>query len=232
MKTLPPLHRLIVRGFAHYFTHKTDLSMNISCSVFTRFNDDEIGTFADVVFTKMDGVVIYTPFQTTVTALKPVMEAFSTAYINAKDGGSKLIRAKREARLALNAKLTSIAKLMDAEWTDNSHDAEKKDAGFTLNKVPNRQTLAFIGMPTNFKAVNDERHGVVNLFWTPVFKARTYAIEVLQADGTWKNGLYTDRNRYQFTDLQRGTELTVRIKTIGPDTLTSEWTEPVTVFVD
>jgi hypothetical protein len=206
--------------------------MNIACSAFTKLKDDELSTFADVVYTKMKDKPIYAPFQTLVTDLLSLKEAYNTAYVDAKGGGDRAIRIKGEARLAVESQLTRIAKRMDSEWTDDSHDFEKKEAGYTLVKIRDRQTIDAINAPKNVKAVNNERHGVVDVTWTPVPKAKTYAIEVLGSDGVWKNGIYSDRPRYQFTNLERGSQLTIRIKTIGPNTITSEWTEPVSVFVD
>jgi hypothetical protein len=206
--------------------------MNIKFSAFTKLKDDEIGTFGSVVYSKMNGVEVYAPFPKNVTALLPVTTAYDVAYTHALGGGDKPIHLKREARKALESQLTRIGKDMDGEWTDNSHDFDKKEAGFTLVKAPERDDTNFVDAPTNLKAVNDERRGVINVSWTRARRAKTYAIEVLDSEGNWRNGLYCDRTRYQFTDLQRGSQLTIRLKTIGPNSLTSEYTEPVSVFVD
>jgi hypothetical protein len=204
---------------------------NINYSDFKRLRQDELKTFADLVYVKMNGVTVYSPFQTAVTNLKPIAEVYQQALLNAIDGGKDRIKAKNEAKDALFAQLTKIGKFMDAEWLNNSEDNLKETAGYTLVKVPERRVITYIDAPSNFTVLNDDRKGVIVVKWDSVENARTYGFEELQEDGTWRNGRYCTKSPMQITDLPLGLKMTLRMKTIGPEELVSAFTEPATVWV-
>ena len=138
--------------------------------------------------------------------------------------------AKNVAQEDLYNALVRIAKLMDAEWPNNEQDKLKEDAGFTINKTPERKVVTYVNPPTQLEAYNDKRRGVIIVAWKKAQHAVTTAFEVQQNDGVWQNGMYCDREKMELT-YPFGIKLLVRSKSIGPDSMTSDYTAPVEVMV-
>jgi hypothetical protein len=119
---------------------------------------------------------------------------------------------------------------MDAEWVKPEQDYLKTEAGFTLNKTPHRKVVTYVEPPTELEAYNLKARGIIVVEWKKAQYAITTAFEILQEDGTWKNGLYSEKEYMELT-YPFGTKLVLRALTIGPDTLKSGHTEPVEVMV-
>jgi hypothetical protein len=206
----------------------------INYSAFKKFRQEELKTFADTVYNNMTGKELYDPFKALVKELRPIAETFQLALIEALKGGTDRTKAKNDAKDALMLQLTKIGKLMDALWIDSKFDNSKEVAGFELAKPPIRSTptpVTYVEAPSNLVFVNDNRKGVVNLTWNKVDNALVYAFEMQQADGSWKNGMYADKTSMQLSDLAVGEKATIRVKTIGPNSLVSDYSEPVSVWV-
>ena len=95
------------------------------------------------------------------------------------------------------------------------------------------QYLPFFQLPlsSNFNVVNDSKKGVIILTWERVEGAITYAFEELEDNGSWKNGRYCNQTSMTLSGFTLGARKLFRIKAIGPDTKTSEWSEPVEVWI-
>ena len=202
----------------------------INCSDFKRIKQDELKTFTDEVYQNMNGKPVYAPFQTAVTAMSESAEKFQQALVKSKNGGKEIMEAKNAAQDDLYSALIRIAKLMDAEWTKNDQDKLKEDAGFTVNKTPERKVVTFVNPPTNLEVYNDKRRGVIIVSWKKAQHAVTTAFEVQQDDGVWQNGMYCDKEKMELT-YPFGTKISIRSKTIGPDSMKSDYTAPVDVMV-
>ena len=202
----------------------------INCTVIKRVKQDEFKTFSDEVYANMNGKPIYAPFQTAVTAMSENAEKFQQALVKSKNRGKEDIDAKNVAQEDLYNALVRIAKLMDAEWLNNEQDKLKEDAGFTINKTPERKVVTYVNPPTQLEAYNDKRRGVIIVAWKKAQHAVTTAFEVQQNDGVWQNGMYCDREKMELT-YPFGIKLLVRSKSIGPDSMTSDYTAPVEVMV-
>ena len=204
---------------------------NINYSDFKKIKQDELKTFADTVYSKMNNVPIYALFQASVTELMPIADVYQKALVNAADGGTDRVHTKKNAKELLLRQLTKIGKLMDADWQANEFDNLKGDAGYTLVKTPSKKEIKYIDAPKNFTILNTDRKGAVILQWDSVDKARTYAFEELQEDSTWRNGRYCSKSPMEISDLPLGLKLTMRMKTVGPEEVVSDFTEPTTVWV-
>ena len=202
----------------------------INCSDFKRIKQDELKTFTDEVYQNMNGKPVYAPFQTAVTAMSESAEKFQQALVKSKNGGKEIMEAKNAAQEELYSALIRIAKLMDAEWTKNDQDKLKEDAGFTVNKTPERKVVTFVNPPTNLEVYNDKRRGVIIVSWKKAQHAVTTAFEIQQDDGVWQNGMYCDKEKMELT-YPFGTKISIRSKTIGPDSMKSDYTAPVDVMV-
>lgn len=202
----------------------------INCTAIKRVKQDEFKTFADTVYDNMNGKPVYAPFQAAVTAMNIGAEAFQAALIKSKGRATEAVNAKDVAKEELYTLLVRIAKLMDAEWQSNEQDTLKKDAGFTLNKVPERQNVTYVLPPTNLRVYNDVRRGVVITEWDKAANAVTTAFEIQLNDEPWQNGLYNEGKKMELT-FPFGSKLVVRAKTIGPNSLKSDSVQSVEVMV-
>ncbi len=203
---------------------------NINCTVIGRVKQDEFKTFADLVYENMNGKPVYASFQTAVTDMQTKAVVFQDALIKSKNRGKEAISAKNVAYDNLYQALVRIAKLMDAEWQTNEQDKLKSDAGFTLNKTPERQNITYVLPPTNLRVYNDIRRNVVIVEWEKALNAVTTAFETQLNDGEWQNGLYNESKKMELT-FPFGSKLVLRAKTIGPNSLKSDSVESNEVMV-
>ena len=203
----------------------------INCTVIKKVKQDELKTFTDEVYDNMNGKPVYAPFQTAVTAMSESATIFQKALIKSKSRATVDIEAKNVAQSDLHNALIRIAKLMDAEWPTNNQDKLKEDAGFTLCKAPERaKDVTYVNPPTDLEAYNEKRRGVIIVSWKKAQHAVTTAFEIQENDGVWQNGMYCDREKMELT-YPFGTKISIRSKTIGPDSMKSDYTAPVDVMV-
>lgn len=202
----------------------------INCSAIKRIKQDEFKTFADFVYDNMDNVPVYASFQLAVSDMFDKAVIFQAALIKSKNKAIETRDAKNVANADLYNAFVCIAKLMDAKWPTNEHDKLKTDAGFTLNKAPERKNVTYVDPPANLKAYNDPRRGVIIVEFDKAENAVTTAFEVQKDDGAWENGLYCETEKMELT-FPFGIKLLIRGKTVGPKQLTSEYTLPVEVMV-
>lgn len=203
---------------------------NINCSEFKKNRQNELKTFADTVYHNTTGKAAYAPFQQALADMNAAADAYQQALVEAADGGKSKIRLKDEAKALLLQQLTRVAKLMDIEWMDNTKDYLKQEAGFTLNKTPERKNVTFVEPPTLLEAYNEKARGLITVRWKKSANTVTVGFETLEGEGTWQNGLFSDKESMELT-YPFGTTLKIRAKTIGPDSITSIYTEPVEVNV-
>ena len=202
----------------------------INCSAIKRIRQDEFKTFGDLVYENMNGKAVYAPFQEAVTAMNISGEVFQTALIKSKAKSKEATDLKNVAQETFYYALVRIAKSMDALWPTDAQDKLKTDAGFTLNKTPERQNVTYVNPPTNLTVYNDPRRGVIIVEFVKAANAVTTAFDVQQDGGEWQNGLYCEKEKMELT-YPFGVELLFRGKTIGPNQMTSDYTPPVDVMV-
>ena len=202
----------------------------INCSAIKRIKQDEFKTFADLIYDNMNGKTVYAPFQDVVTVMNTCAESFQTALIKSKSRAKEAMDAKNIAQENLYNALVRIAKTMDTLWLTNEQDQLKLNAGFTLNKTPERKNVTFVDPPSNLKAYNDQRRGIIVVAWGKAANAVTTAFEMQENSGDWKNGTYCEKDKMELT-FPFGTKLLIRAKTIGPNLLNSDYTSPVEVMV-
>jgi hypothetical protein len=203
----------------------------INCSVIKVIKQDEFKTFADFIYDNMNGKAIYAPFQEAVTDMQAKAVLFQAALIKSKNKGKDEMDAKNVAKDDLYNTLVRIAKTMDALWTTNAQDKLKSDAGFTLNKTPERTpAVTFVNPPTNFKVYNDERRSIMIVEWTKAANAVTTAFESQLDGGEWQNGIFNEGKKMELT-FPFGARLLMRAKTIGPNSLKSDVVQSDEVMV-
>lgn len=204
---------------------------NTNCTDFKQLRQNEIKTFADKVFNNMNGKAVYAPFQQSVTDMNTAATTFQHALVEAADGSKNKMRLKDAAKTVLLNQLTRVAKSMDLEWLgDDTKDYLKTEAGFTLNKTPERKNITSVDPPTALNAYNKKARGLITVEWHKDPNAVTTAFEVAIGEQTWENGLYSDKESMELT-YPFGTLLKIRAKTVGPNSVTSVFTDAVEVSV-
>ena len=188
----------------------------------------------ELIHQKMNNNPTYVDLQPLVTALRPLIDAYSSALLNAADGGKDRTKAKNKAKDELNKLMTKLAKTMEINANDQAEgegDDFATNAGFQIQEATTKKKATVIEVPSNFNVVNDTKKGVITLTWERVEGAVTYAFEELEDNGSWKNGRYCNQTSMTLSGFTLGAKKTFRIKAIGPDTKTSEWSEPVEVWI-
>ena len=203
---------------------------NINITVIGRIKQDEFKTFTDLVYESMNAKPVYAPFQTAVTDMQAKAVLFQDALIKSKSRAKEAIDAKNTAYDSLYQALVRIAKFMDAEWQGNEQDRMKTDAGYTLCKAPERQTVTYVAPPTNLRVYNDQRRNIIIVEWEKAAFAVTTAFETQLNDGEWQNGLYNEGKKMELS-FPFGAKLSVRAKTIGPNSLKSDTVQSEEVMV-
>ena len=189
---------------------------------------------SELIHQKMNNNPTYMELQPLVTALRTLIDAYSAALLNAADGGKDRTKAKNKAKDELNKLMTKLAKTMEINANDQAEgegDDFATNAGFQIQEASNKKKITAIEVPSNFNVANDSKKGVIILTWERVEGAITYAFEELEDNGSWKNGRYCNQTSMTLSGFTLGAKKTFRIKAIGPDTKTSEWSEPVEVWI-
>ena len=188
----------------------------------------------ELIHQKMNNNPTYVELQPLVTALRTLIDAYSAALLNAADGGKDRTKAKNKAKDELNKLMTKLAKTMEINANDQAEgegDDFATNAGFQIQEASNKKKITVIEVPSNFNVVNDTKKGVITLTWERVEGAVTYAFEELEDNGNWKNGRYCNQTSMTLSGFTLGAKKIFRIKAIGPETKTSEWSEPVEVWI-
>ena len=199
-----------------------------------RFTQNDLTLHTEVIHQKMNNNPTYVDLQPLVTALRPLIDAYSAAVLNAADGGKDRTKAKNKAKDELNKLMTKLAKTMEINANDQAEgegDDFATNAGFQIQEATTKKKITVIEVPSNFNVVNDTKKGVSILTWERVEGAITYAFEELEDNGSWKNGRYCNQTSMTLSGFTLGAKKIFRIKAIGPDTKTSEWSEPVEVWI-
>ena len=203
---------------------------NINCSAFKRIKQNELKTFTDKVFLNTNGKTVYAPIQQAINEMNTQAGVFQQALVEAGSGGKEKNRLKDEAKALLFNQIIRVAKTMDIQWMNNEQDFLKEEAGFTVNKTPERKIVTFVNPPTNLEAYNEMARGQIIVKWKKAENAVMTAFEISEEEGVWKNGLYSDKESMVLT-FPFGTKIKIKGKTVGPDTVTSLFSEPVEVVV-
>ena len=199
-----------------------------------KLNQNDLTHHTELVYQKMNNNPTYVDLQPLVTALRPLIDAYTAAVLNSADGGKDRTKAKNKAKDELNQFMTKLVRTAEIKGNDlpaGERDDFAKDAGFQIQEASTKKKITVIEVPSNFSVVNDSKKGVIILTWERVEGAVTYAFEELEENGNWKNGRYCNQTSMTLSGFTLGARKVFRIKAIGPDIKMSEWSEPVEVWI-
>jgi hypothetical protein len=174
----------------------------------------------------------------TIFATPPVpMADFASAIDELEVAQQNTYGAGTSAQLIRNEKLATVKSILE-ELALYVQMVSKKDAtiidlaGMPMkSRGPRRyDTLA---VPENLRAFI-VRKGVVGLKWNRIHNAKSYAIEYcadpMTEDG-WKSGMTNSGANGRVENLAPGKTYWFRVRALGSDGLTSDWTEPLSQMV-
>jgi hypothetical protein len=194
---------------------------------FKKLPQGELTSFVNNVVQRMTENAAFVALKPQVDELKAKLDAFNIALSNAALGGKDRTADKNDCLVAMINQLTVVARLI--EIMPNLSERGIIDAGFEVrNTTRTPKTIRDLETPTGLATKRIDKSGAIKLEWSPVENAINYAIEYKKKeDETWKNGSYNNRPEYSFTNLEPDTFYDFKVKTLGPDGFTSDWSIPV-----
>ena len=202
---------------------------------FKKFSQAELISFSSTVYESMSIGNQFVDFKVPVEVLKTKNAELTTAIANAKMGGTDRINARNACMLAVIKQLVKLANYVGDLANDTEDSSVVTNSGFKLRNTERKEkpVVTDIKTPTNLSVLNIvDKPGAVRLTWKEVDNAINYAIQHKRKDETtWKNGNYNDNPEFVFTDLELGSQYDFQICSLGPNSLKSVWTAPVSVWI-
>jgi hypothetical protein len=174
----------------------------------------------------------------TVFATPPItMADFASAIDDLEVAQQATYGAGSSALLVRNEKMATLKAILE-EMGLYVQMISKKDAtiidlaGMPMkSRGPRRYDS--LAVPENLRAFI-VRKGVVGLKWNPIHNAKSFAIEYctdpMTEDG-WKPGMTNSGANGRVENLAAGKKYWFRVRALGSDGLTSDWTEPLSQMV-
>ena len=207
---------------------------NISLE-FKKGSQADLISFSNTVYLSMSTNNQFVDYKPLVDMLKTKNDELTVAIANAKLGGLDRIATKNDCMAGVIMQLVKIGGQLEAQANETSNSRIISDAGFKLRNTsrPSKAAITEIETPINFLVTNIEnKPGTVKLTWKGVANALNYAIQHKKKDDTaWKNGNYNNNPEFVFNDLELGAQYDFQICSLGPNSLKSYWTAPVTVWI-
>ncbi len=195
---------------------------------FKRLTQAELSSFTFDVIQRMSTDVQFASLAPQVEELKKRYEAFQLAASNAAYGGKLLVLEKNTKIQEVVSQLTVLARMVDVLADEN--EAVILAAGFEVRKKSG--SITDVSVPTNVKAYNEERSGVVKLSWDSVAGAYMYAIERRQKGETaWQNGDYGAGRSKIIEGLVTKSEWEFMVRAMSSTGIKSDWSQVVNVLV-
>ncbi len=96
---------------------------------------------------------------------------------------------------------------------------------FTLKSAP----VATTSMPkvTTVTVSFGDKTTELDIMWAPIAKSRAFEIQFKTATGVWTPAKTTTRSSTTIEGLPAGVLVQIRIRVIGPNELTGEWSDPI-----
>ena len=202
---------------------------------FKQFPQAELISFSTTVYESMSTKNQYLDFKPLVDALKTKNADLTAAVANALLGGSDRVSLKNKCLAIVTKHLEKLANQVEDLANDTEDSSIITESGYKLRNTTktDKPVVTEIKTPTNVSVVNVvDKPGAVKLTWKGVENAINYAIQHKKKDDTaWKNGNYNDNAEFVFNDLELGSQYDFQICSLGPNSLKSYWTAPVSVWI-
>jgi hypothetical protein len=188
---------------------------------------------------KMKGVAAYAAYQATITEGDALMPGFRTAITNSRLHGTDRTKIRQEYDKNIISLIDDIAFGIEREANKMETEAGKGfmlNAGFELAEPNNKATIPkktvdFVEVPASFTVTDVKKKSGLAEFSCEVQKnTLTHLIQELDAEGRWNNTSFAETFPITLSGFTVGAH-TFRIMGISNDTLTSDYSETVTVWI-
>jgi hypothetical protein len=194
----------------------------------------ELKNRLEYIFKKMNGNAAYTMFQ----ALLAILGVLYTDYDKAlfeEDGSQEKRDTKNKLKAEALIFLSKFARKIEVVANDLPTKEEAlafaKGTGFTVQETTTRKSVDFLAVPEDFELENDKlRKGGYYSGWKRTKGAISYTLEELDDKGVILNAIHTTSNKLVLS-CEPSVLKNYRLRANGTDTLVSDYTETLTVFV-
>jgi hypothetical protein len=204
-----------------------------------KLRNEALKNRAELIFDKMNGVIIYAPYQSEVTRLGGQIPDLRTAINNAKLGGTDRTAIKNKAQDEVKSLVNGLTKRFELDTKDMPEEEAKafiEGAGMEVidskaKTAAPKKAITFLDVPANFTVTDKKKLGAALFGWDADEDAITNAIEIQGADGHWSVYAYSDAPLVILTGFPLGALQTFRMRGISTGTIVSDYTDPVTVWI-
>jgi hypothetical protein len=196
-----------------------------------RRNAPDLIQFSRNIHAKMvANATIFTTPPVQMADLASAIDDLEVAQQNTYGAGSSALLIRNEKMATVKALLEELALYVQMI---SRKDATIIDLAGMPMKSRGPRRYDSLTVPEGLKAFI-VRKGVVGLKWNPIHNAKTYAIEYcpdpMTQDG-WKSGMTNSGANGRVENLTQGKTYWFRVRALGSDGLTSDWTEPLSQMV-
>jgi hypothetical protein len=190
-------------------------------------NVPDLIQFASNIHTKMTAnSTIFTAPPVTMADLLSAIEELGSAQQATIGGGTSATMVRNEKLATVRMLLLSLAGYVTSICKGDANIIDL--AGMPI-KTRGPRRYDTLDVPQNLR-VFVLRRGVIGLKWTKVHNAKAYAIEFCPdplSEADWKSGMCNSGCNGWVPDLTPGKRYWFRIRALGSQGLTSDWTEPI-----
>lgn len=202
--------------------------MNKLNSGFSKLNDTQFDNKVDHIITSLTGNAKFPAPTPTIPIVQGLLDDYRAAL--ALDPGPARTTAVTATRFKLQDAVDKLAR--NLELTANVTDAMLATSGYDLRKDPTF-TDELVAPPGNVRLKSLGVSGTVHLMCAAVERAKAYelqsALDPEPADWT-DRGTFPSTRGISVTDLERGKDIWMRIRAVGPSGA-GAWSDPATTMV-
>jgi hypothetical protein len=202
---------------------------NLVSYSFNRLPPKDMGTFTNNVIQQMTGDAQFLELMPHVTLLKSLYEPFWAAYNDALKGGTDRRNRRDETKEAMRIQLNTVALLV--EVLAKGRSAVIEAAGFELRKTT-RTSAPPVSPPTNLFGEKGPKTASLALNWKAGEGSISFDVQIrLKGNGEWKTIKQTTLQSIILYDLELGKCMEVRICAQGRGETSSDYTQPIEVWI-
>lgn len=202
---------------------------NLVSYSFNRLPPKDMGIFANNVIQQMTGDAQFVDLMPQVTILKSLYDPFWAAYNDALKGGTDRRNLRNDTQEVMRVQLNTVALLVEVLAKGRPPVVEA--AGFALRKTT-RTSAPPVTTPTNLVGEKGPKTGSMALAWKGTEGSVSYDVQVrLKGTDEWKTIKQTTLQSIILYDFELGKCMEVRICAQGRGETSSDYTQPIEVWI-
>ena len=206
---------------------------------FTRYSEAEFQSKVRTIISRLTGNIHYPePWAVQVSTLAQIIDSLDTyqkLHADSIDGNSRIIRARKEARVTLSDLLHRLAPYLELMAQGDVKMLES--TGYDLRRDTSRgaSSTELLSAPGNFRVTHGRLSGTLTVQMNRLAGAGSYEVNISHGDGSpsgeWKHAITAvSGTRILLQSLTVGQTVWVRARGVGNNG-GGLWTEPIRVMV-